>query len=93
VVIGGIELAEKIKKGQFKTGKLSGRTARDAGNLVGCAGCLIGAARYRTSEVGQNCAVTTDQYLFFTRNKHIPNHLLKCHKTHIRRLLYAPRVE
>jgi len=27
VVIGGIELAEKIKKGQFKTGKLGGRTA------------------------------------------------------------------
>ena len=28
VVIGGIELAEKIKKGQFKLGKLGGRTAR-----------------------------------------------------------------
>jgi transposase-like protein len=28
VVIGGIELAEKIKKGQFKVGKLGGRTAR-----------------------------------------------------------------
>jgi transposase-like protein len=28
VVIGGIELAEKIKKGQFKIGKLGGRTAR-----------------------------------------------------------------
>jgi hypothetical protein len=27
VVIGGIELAEKIKKGQFKLGKLGGRTA------------------------------------------------------------------
>jgi len=27
VVIGGIELAEKIKKGQFKLGKLAGRTA------------------------------------------------------------------
>jgi hypothetical protein len=27
VVIGGIELAEKINKGQFKTGKLGGRTA------------------------------------------------------------------
>ncbi|MEO7649022.1 MAG: IS6 family transposase, partial [Bryobacteraceae bacterium] len=27
VVIGGIELAEKIKKGQLKTGKLGGRTA------------------------------------------------------------------
>jgi transposase-like protein len=27
VVIGGIELAEKIKKGQFKVGKLGGRTA------------------------------------------------------------------
>ena len=27
VVISGIELAEKIKKGQFKTGKLGGRTA------------------------------------------------------------------
>ena len=27
VVTGGIELAEKIKKGQFKTGKLGGRTA------------------------------------------------------------------
>jgi transposase-like protein len=27
VVIGGIELAEKIKKGQFKIGKLGGRTA------------------------------------------------------------------
>ncbi len=26
VVAGGIELAEKIKKGQFKTGKLGGRT-------------------------------------------------------------------
>ena len=28
VVIGGIELAEKIKKSQFKIGKLGGRTAR-----------------------------------------------------------------
>ena len=28
VVIGGIELVEKIKKGQFKIGKLGGRTAR-----------------------------------------------------------------
>jgi len=28
VVIGGIELMEKIKKGQFKIGKLGGRTAR-----------------------------------------------------------------
>jgi transposase-like protein len=28
VVISGIELAEKIKKGQFKVGKLGGRTAR-----------------------------------------------------------------
>jgi transposase-like protein len=28
VVIGGIELVEKIKKGQFKLGKLGGRTAR-----------------------------------------------------------------
>ncbi len=28
IVIGGIELAEKIKKGQFKVGKLGGRTAR-----------------------------------------------------------------
>ena len=28
VAIGGIELAEKIKKGQFKIGKLGGRTAR-----------------------------------------------------------------
>src|SRR3984893_11298735 len=28
VVIGGIELAEKIKKGQVKIGKLGGRTAR-----------------------------------------------------------------
>lgn len=27
VVIGGIELAEKIKKGQFKIGKLGGRRA------------------------------------------------------------------
>jgi putative transposase len=27
VVTGGIELAEKIKKGQFKIGKLGGRTA------------------------------------------------------------------
>lgn len=27
VVIGGIELAEKIKQGQFKIGKLGGRTA------------------------------------------------------------------
>ena len=26
VVIGGIDLAEKIKKGQFRTGKLGGRT-------------------------------------------------------------------
>ena len=26
IVIGGIELAEKIKKGQFKLGKLGGRT-------------------------------------------------------------------
>jgi hypothetical protein len=28
VVIGGIELAEKIKKGQFKIGKLGGTMAR-----------------------------------------------------------------
>ena len=28
VVIGGIELAEKIKKGPFKIGKLGGRTAK-----------------------------------------------------------------
>jgi transposase-like protein len=28
IVIGGIELAEKIKKGQFKVGKLGGRRAR-----------------------------------------------------------------
>jgi hypothetical protein len=28
VVIGGIELAEKIKKGQFKIGKLGGTVAR-----------------------------------------------------------------
>ena len=28
VVIAGIELAEKIKKGQFKIGKLGRRTAR-----------------------------------------------------------------
>ena len=28
VVIGGIELGEKIKKGQFKIGKLGGRKAR-----------------------------------------------------------------
>ena len=28
VVIGGIELAEKIKKGQFQIGKLDGQTAR-----------------------------------------------------------------
>jgi hypothetical protein len=27
VVISGVELAEKIKKGQFKTGKLGGRMA------------------------------------------------------------------
>jgi putative transposase len=27
VTISGIELAEKIKKGQFKTGKLGGRNA------------------------------------------------------------------
>ena len=27
VVISGVELAEKIKKGQFKTGKLGGATA------------------------------------------------------------------
>ena len=27
VIIGGIELAEKIKKGQFKMGKLGGPTA------------------------------------------------------------------
>ena len=27
VVIGGIELAEKVKKGQFKLGTLGGRTA------------------------------------------------------------------
>jgi hypothetical protein len=28
IVIGGIALAEKIKKGQFKVGKLGGRTAK-----------------------------------------------------------------
>jgi hypothetical protein len=31
-VISGIELAEKIKKSQFKIGKLGGRTATIAGN-------------------------------------------------------------
>ena len=40
VVIGGIELAEKIKKGQFKLGKLGGRTATMPQNLASCVGCL-----------------------------------------------------
>ena len=31
VVISGIELAEKIKKGQYKIGKLVGRTATMSG--------------------------------------------------------------
>jgi hypothetical protein len=40
-VIGGIELAEKIKKGQFKIGKLGGRTGKDAGDLASRSCCVI----------------------------------------------------
>jgi hypothetical protein len=36
IVIRGIELAEKIKKGQFKLGKLGGRTATMPENLASC---------------------------------------------------------
>ncbi len=41
VVIGGIELAEKIKKGQFKIGKLGGNDGKDAGDLASCPGCVV----------------------------------------------------
>jgi transposase-like protein len=40
-VIGGIELAEKIKKGQFKIGKLSGRRAISQEIWQACFGRLI----------------------------------------------------
>ncbi len=40
IVIGGIELAEKIKKGQFKIGKLGGPTAMMPGDLASCLGCV-----------------------------------------------------
>jgi len=40
-VIGGIELAEKIKKGQFKIGKLSGRRAMPQEIWQACFGRLI----------------------------------------------------
>lgn len=50
VVIGGIELAEKIKKGQFKLGELGGRTATDARNLTSCVGSLSRVTSIETTE-------------------------------------------
>ena len=41
VTISGIELAEKIKKGQFKNGKLGGRPADHVGTVEGGARRLI----------------------------------------------------
>jgi hypothetical protein len=41
VVIGGIELAEKIKKGQFKMGKLDRGQGDDAGDLASRSGRVI----------------------------------------------------
>ena len=41
VTISGIELAEQIKKGQFKTGKLGGRKDGNDGGTMGCrSGCV-----------------------------------------------------
>ena len=40
-VIGGIELAEKIKKGQFKIGKVGWAPSDASGDLAGCVGRLI----------------------------------------------------
>jgi len=40
-VISGIELAEKIKKGQFKKGKLGWAPSDDSADLAGCVGRLI----------------------------------------------------
>ena len=40
VVIGGIELAEKIKKGQFKIGKLEGNRSHGGEDLASCLGGL-----------------------------------------------------
>jgi hypothetical protein len=42
VVISGIELAEKIKKGQFKLGKLGGRPATMPEVWQDCPGCIFG---------------------------------------------------
>ena len=42
VVIGGIELAEKIKKGQFKMGELGGTRASMAEVVASSPGCVIG---------------------------------------------------
>jgi len=39
VTISGIELTEKIRKGQFKIGKLGGSNATMPRDLANCAGC------------------------------------------------------
>jgi hypothetical protein len=40
VIIGGVNLAEKIKKGQFELGKLGRPHRNDARNPASCLGCL-----------------------------------------------------
>ena len=45
VTISGIELAEKIKKGQFKTGKFGNRKSTMSG-IVECAACRLTIARH-----------------------------------------------
>jgi hypothetical protein len=50
VTITGIELAEKIKKHQFETGKLSEGTGNNSGDLGSCFRCVTASrffARHR----------------------------------------------
>jgi len=54
VVIGGIELAEKIKKGQFKIGKLGGRSATMPNIWQAAFGCLTGITLRSTGKTNRN---------------------------------------
>jgi len=47
-VIGGIELAEKIKKGQFQNGQAGRIQGNDTGDLASCPGCLTWILLNRT---------------------------------------------
>ena len=49
VTIRGTELAEKIRKGQFKTGRLGGRTARAPDNLASCT-CRVARIHRETKQ-------------------------------------------